>query len=483
PDDAKYTLTSKWRLGQSIVTDKFLPKKKYRMELVLQVKPGYTFTNDAHITIGTKEATIVSKVVENPNMSQNCVKLLVEFPMTDAPDNLEQQGFKFRVIPESKTYGDANFIVYTQGGNGDGKIVITSSDPKVLEIVESDPISGMAIIRVKGGGIAKLKATKESGTDGTGVIYNSVTVESNEIKVNPKILIVKAVDKTIKVGTTTTVFPVEITGFVNGDNAQNIQGFVSPTATCTIPVLPKEEEKKTTSKKNTASVSSQTEEEKLEKLLGDYEIIVSGGTPTLAYAFKYVNGSLSLTKSGVQSYPAASQTFLKENSYVIEDRRNGIEITDIVADSYFDAGTELLIKNMTYRLRDDQKALYNANVNAASKDREIALIYDIKLKSNGDFIQPTGDVKVTIDLPHSLKGRYCDLQVAYIDDYGNVTLMPQALGENSISFLTDHFSYYAVVGKLRSAVENSSPNTEVPQTGDNFWCSMVYWFKEKLNIN
>ena len=72
--------------------------------------------------------------------------------------------------------------------------------------------------------------------------------------------------------------------------------------------------------------------------------------------------------------------------------------------------------------------------------------YDIELMLDGTSVQPGGIITVTLDIPETAT-EYESLQVVYIDDNGNVFPCETTVNEDgTISFLTDHFSRYAIVG-------------------------------------
>ena len=76
----------------------------------------------------------------------------------------------------------------------------------------------------------------------------------------------------------------------------------------------------------------------------------------------------------------------------------------------------------------------------------LVVVYDISMLLNGQEIQPDGVVAVTLPAPADID-RYTDLQVVYIDDAGNVTPCETVVNpDGTITFYTDHFSYYAIVG-------------------------------------
>lgn len=474
--DANYTIEHKWRNATSIVAapTKFESGKTYIADVIIRPKTGYRMgeVGASYLEIDVVNNYLSKQFKEMGPDGEYC-RLEVKFNKTTNPKKMDQAKLSYvTTLPEKKTYGDTDFVVAVTGGSGDGEITFTSSDEKVLRVAGSS--GGTAVISVVGGGEAMITATKAGGRDDEN-FYNPATVASTKVTVKPKVLVVKAVDKTIKAGTTTEVFPVDISGFVRGDTQYNLKDFVAPTAKATYPTLPAEDTtttNKTTNKKTdttpkTPEQIAAEEQAKLDKLCGEFEIIPSGGTPTGAYVFRYVTGVLTVNKTGVQQSPLPNQNYLKNDSYQIEDRKNGISLYDIEQGGYFVAGTELCVENVTYQLTAEEKALYNANINAAMNGKEIAQIYDITLKLDGSPIQPKGDVLVDIAVANSLKGRYSDLQVAYISDYGDVTIMPHSLATQKISFLTDHFSKYAIIGVARTGVTAPpGSGTDVPQTSD-----------------
>lgn len=60
-----------------------------------------------------------------------------------------------------------------------------------------------------------------------------------------------------------------------------------------------------------------------------------------------------------------------------------------------------------------------------------------------------------------------DLKVVYIDDDGNVTIIPSQIIDGKIVFVTDHFSYYGVIRSKDALVG-------LPKTGDD--SSMWVWW-------
>lgn len=90
-------------------------------------------------------------------------------------------------------------------------------------------------------------------------------------------------------------------------------------------------------------------------------------------------------------------------------------------------------------------------------DTNNAVVYDIYLSKNGEVVQPSGDVTVSIPVPASMDGSKC--KVFHIDASGTATDMNAALKDGHMVFTTNHFSYYAVVEMaedVKTDVDNSA---------------------------
>ena len=86
------------------------------------------------------------------------------------------------------------------------------------------------------------------------------------------------------------------------------------------------------------------------------------------------------------------------------------------------------------------------------KESSILASYDISLLLDGATVQPGGKVEVTLPAPENASD-FDTLQVVYIDDEGNVTPCETRVNaDGTVTFVTDHFSRYAIIG-----VQNTSP--------------------------
>ncbi len=77
---------------------------------------------------------------------------------------------------------------------------------------------------------------------------------------------------------------------------------------------------------------------------------------------------------------------------------------------------------------------------------EVLDVYDISLMLDGATVQPGGKVEVTLPAPENAAD-FDMLQVVCIDDEGNVTPCETRVNaDGTVTFVTDHFSHYAIIG-------------------------------------
>ena len=106
-------------------------------------------------------------------------------------------------------------------------------------------------------------------------------------------------------------------------------------------------------------------------------------------------------------------------------------------------------------------------VSMIGKMAEILISYDISLMFEGVAVQPGGKVAVTVPAPENI-GEYDSITIVFIDDNGNITPCETKVNDDgTVTFVTDHFSYYAIVG--------------LPQNSVN--TVMVVWFSVLLIIS
>ena len=112
--------------------------------------------------------------------------------------------------------------------------------------------------------------------------------------------------------------------------------------------------------------------------------------------------------------------------------------------------TVIKVEEVKDEVSEDVKS--NVQVVVGNDNAEVLVSYDISLLLDGATVQPGGKVEVTLPAPENA-GDFDTLQVVYIDDDGNVTPCETRVNaDGTVTFVTDHFSQYAIIG-----VQNSSP--------------------------
>ena len=71
------------------------------------------------------------------------------------------------------------------------------------------------------------------------------------------------------------------------------------------------------------------------------------------------------------------------------------------------------------------------------------IVYDITLEKDGEVIQPTQEVEVSIPVPEYMAGEGC--KIFYVDDQNNAVDMEARYEDGYMVFTVPHFSYYAIV--------------------------------------
>jgi hypothetical protein len=106
--------------------------------------------------------------------------------------------------------------------------------------------------------------------------------------------------------------------------------------------------------------------------------------------------------------------------------------------------TVIKLEEVKEETSEDVKA--NVQMIVGDGNAEIIAAYDISLMLDGATVQPGGEVEVTLPIPENAT-EYSKLQVVYIDDEGKATPCETRVNEDgTLTFVTDHFSYYAIIG-------------------------------------
>lgn len=132
----------------------------------------------------------------------------------------------------------------------------------------------------------------------------------------------------------------------------------------------------------------------------------------------------------------------------IKDEKTGITIDSADgSNAALPEGTVIKADRITAsiaeRLGMDIYSRVMGNIAVTGKESKLLVLFDIALILDGNEIQPGGSIKVTVPLPDGLD----EPSVIHIDNDGNVTrLVTSVNGDGTISFITGHLSYYAIVG-------------------------------------
>ena len=136
---------------------------------------------------------------------------------------------------------------------------------------------------------------------------------------------------------------------------------------------------------------------------------------------------------------------------IVSPENSDIKITTPEgSNAVLNENTVLKVEEVKDEISEDVKA--NVEIVVGNDNAEVLASYDISLILDGATVQPGGTVEVTLPAPENAAD-FDTLQVVYIDDDGNVTPCETRVNaDGTVTFVTDHFSHYAIVG-----VRNSSP--------------------------
>ncbi len=181
-----------------------------------------------------------------------------------------------------------------------------------------------------------------------------------------------------------------------------------------------------------------------------------------------VFGSAPLT-TGIFGYSGSTaETYAAANSinfsplYVegtVSDPSTGVEVSGPLPN-----GSTLEVNEIPSGSEIYQQALQSLGGN------KMLFLLDLSLMQGEAMVQPNGNVTVTIPLPDEYKNAP-NLVVAYIDDGGAVTYIDATVQDGKISFVTNHFSSYAVVQRTTTSGSGTETETEtqldaIPKTGE-----------------
>ncbi|HCA28156.1 MAG TPA: hypothetical protein DEP23_00505 [Ruminococcaceae bacterium] len=146
-------------------------------------------------------------------------------------------------------------------------------------------------------------------------------------------------------------------------------------------------------------------------------------------------------------------------------RRSKLAKGDIIIEGVdgasFDKNTTLSQENITDTLTSADKNNYNIKIHALQDGKELLDLYNIRLMLNDTPVQPDGSVRVRIKLSEQQLA-FSDLQIIYIDDSGNLTIIPSTVEDGYISFIVSHFSKYGIIGTPQ-AKQDTTQTTRTTQ--------------------
>lgn len=126
--------------------------------------------------------------------------------------------------------------------------------------------------------------------------------------------------------------------------------------------------------------------------------------------------------------------------------------------TYLDPFMELIVTKV-----EDAKVDSQAIV--ATNNQEFVNLYDIKLLLDGAAIQPNGFIRISLTLTNEQIQNYKNLQIVYLDNEGNITIIPHNRKGDKILFETNHLSYYGVVGNVVTKDEFIKTNDDTQIEG------------------
>ena len=172
-----------------------------------------------------------------------------------------------------------------------------------------------------------------------------------------------------------------------------------------------------------------------------------------AYDNGVVTTAPTYTAEGVKTYTCGvcGNTYTEvvpmlEKADEIVSSDNGDIKVNVPAGStaILNANTEIKVEAVTGAV--SETVLSNITAAIGKGKTTVLASYDIALLLDGAAVQPGGKVAFTLPAPENTDG-FDSFVVVYIDDNGNVTPCETTVNEDgSVTFLTDHFSQYSIVG-------------------------------------
>jgi len=186
----------------------------------------------------------------------------------------------------------------------------------------------------------------------------------------------------------------------------------------------------------------------------------TAGTGEEVWDFTNVWGISSTINNG---YPYLKGFFptVKE----IESKTAIVATVEGVDGTTFNPSIVLSIEDITNKITTDTKTTFNAGIKLVSQGAELKQLFDIKLLLEGVPVQPDGSVTVKIKLTPEMLAIE-NLQIVYINDAGVSVIIPSKIVDGYLIFTTNHFSDYAIIGKIVTPVVAPAVVSN-PKTSEN----------------
>lgn len=142
---------------------------------------------------------------------------------------------------------------------------------------------------------------------------------------------------------------------------------------------------------------------------------------------------------------------------------------------------DLIFENVTTEIKNDQKEEMISAINKMVSDKTIPnnssliSIFDIKLviEDTTDEVDITDKVKITFVIPADILKMYENINMVHFKDDGSCEFIKLTINSNNTAtFETDGFSYYALTG-VEKKTDDKIDTSNNPQTGDN--SNMTIW--------
>ena len=142
---------------------------------------------------------------------------------------------------------------------------------------------------------------------------------------------------------------------------------------------------------------------------------------------------------------------------------------------------DLIFENVTTEIKNDQKEEMISAINKMVSDKTIPnnssliSIFDIKLviEDTTDEVDITDKVKITFVIPADILKMYENISMVHFKDDGSCEFIKLTINsDNTATFETDGFSYYALTG-VEKKTDDKIDTSNNPQTGDN--SNMTIW--------